>query len=261
MSGLQLYFKYVSMTIRSQMEYKMSFVMSSVGHFMINVIEFFGIYALFMRFEHIQGWTLNEVAVFYGMINMSFAVAEAFGRGFDRFHIHVRQGTFDRILLRPRSLVLQIISSEFQMMRIGRFTQGFVVFAWGMSQLSRAISWIDGVLLFYSLIASITFFTALMIFQATLSFWSVESLEIMNSFTYGGVQMAQYPIDIYPNWFRKVFIFFIPIGSVSYFPIYAVVRGTGYVNGFMTPMIGLVFLGLSLVAFRIGTRYYCSTGS
>ncbi len=72
-------------------------------------------------------------------------------------------------------------------------------------------------MLIYSLVCAVFFFMGLMVMQATLSFWSVESLEIMNAFSYGGVQTAQYPIDIYREWFRKIFVYIIPIGSVSFF--------------------------------------------
>ena len=130
MNHLKVYLNISSMTIRSQMEYKFSFVLMSIGHFLITFIEFIGMYALFLRFDQINGWSIYEVACFYGVVNTSFAFAEAIGRGYDTFHTHVRQGTFDRFLLRPRNLSLQIISYEIQLMRIGRLLQGLLVLSW-----------------------------------------------------------------------------------------------------------------------------------
>jgi ABC-2 type transport system permease protein len=49
----------------------------------------------------IQGWTLKEPALIYGILHIGFAIAEASGRGFDTFSRMVIQGDFDRILLRP----------------------------------------------------------------------------------------------------------------------------------------------------------------
>ncbi len=261
MSELSLYLKYVSMTIKSQLEYRASFIFMSLGHFTITFIEFVGMYSLFLRFNQINGWQIYEVSLFYGLINISFACAEAIGRGFDIFHNYVRAGTFDRILTRPRSLVFQVISSEFQIMRVGRLIQGILVLVWGLMNINVHLGAVDYILLVYSCISSIVFFIALMIFQATLSFFSVESLEIMNSFTYGGVQTAQYPLDIYKKWFQKIFIYLIPIGSVNYFPIAAILNRSSYLLGFLTPLIGFVFFALSILSFNLGTRYYCSTGS
>lgn len=261
MSNLSLYAKLIGMTIKSQMEYKLSFVLMSLGHFLITFIEFIGMYALFLRFDQINGWTIYEVACFYGLVNASFAIAEALGRGFDTFHVHVRKGTFDRFLLRPRNISLQIMSSEIQLMRVGRMLQGLIVLVWGLSNLENRLGFGDYLLLIYALICAVFFFMGLMIFQATMSFWSIESLEIMNAFTYGGVQTAQYPMDIYKEWFQKIFIFLIPIGSVTYFPLVAILKNNSYTLGLLMPLLGFVFFGAGLLAFKIGTRYYCSTGS
>lgn len=261
MSGFKLYFKYIKMTIMSQMAYKASFIMMSVGHFMITFIEFIGIYALFARFDQIKGWALYEVAIFYGVVNCAFAISESIGRGYDTFHVHIRMGSFDRILLRPRSLPLQILGSEFQLMRIGRFAQGLMVLIYGILNLDRTLSLQDVTLLVFSILGGVFVFLGLLVLQATLSIFTVQSIEVMNVFTYGGVQMAQYPMSIYKTWFRRFFTFVIPLGAMSYVPVSAILRGGNLLGAYMTPFVGLAFFAVSLGVFNFGTRYYCSTGS
>lgn len=261
MSSIRLYLRYISISLSSQMAYPASFILMTLGHFSITFIEFFGVYALFARFEQLGQWGIYEVAIFYGFINMSFAVAEAVGRGYDVFHLHVQRGSFDRILLRPRPLFLQICGTEFQLMRMGRFLQGVVVFIIGLQGISKNFKVIDGLLLLNASLGAILFFLGLMIFQALLSFWSVASLEVVNVFTYGGVQTAQYPIDIYKRWFQRIFIYLIPLGSVSYFPMVSLIREENYLQGFMLPWLGCLFFGIALWGFNKGVKYYCSTGS
>jgi ABC-2 type transport system permease protein len=43
-------------------------MMLTFGHFLVTGIEFIGILVLFDRFGSLQGWTLPEVALFYGLI-------------------------------------------------------------------------------------------------------------------------------------------------------------------------------------------------
>ena len=118
-----------------------------------------------------------------------------------------------------------------------------------------------------TLCGTVCFFTALFVFQATLSFWTVESLEIMNMLTYGGVEASQYPLTIYEDWFRKFFTFVIPLGCVSYFPVVAILGiddplGTTRLFQVLAPATGMLFLGLSLLFFHfVGLRHYQSTGS
>ena len=83
MNGLALYFRYASISIRSQLQYRASFVMQTLGHFLGTGMEFLAIWALFSRFENLKGWQLAEVAFFYGTVNLAFAIADSVTRGFD----------------------------------------------------------------------------------------------------------------------------------------------------------------------------------
>src|SRR5688572_30616951 len=135
MNALRLYGRYIAASLRSQLQYRASLVTQVIGQFLITVIEFLGIWALFDRFGQIRGWRLPEVALFYGMISVTWAITDAISRGFDVFAATVKAGEFDRVLLRPRSTVLQLIGQELTLRRFGRFAQGLVVLAYALAAL------------------------------------------------------------------------------------------------------------------------------
>lgn len=261
MSGLRLYSRYIKMLVVSEMEYKTSFVLMTFGNFLIQIIEFIGILALFDRFKHIQGWRLYEVAVFYGVVHCGFALAECFGRGYDTFPIHVKQGTLDRLLLRPRQMNLQVLGSDFQVMRIGRFLQGLIVMIYGIVHLEKVFGIYEYTLILMSVLAGMFVFIGLFVLQATMSFFTIESLEIANALTYGGVMTAQYPITIYKKWFQKILMYVVPLGAISFLPLDAIFREGSVFLALMVPLIGFTFLVASLQVFKIGLKHYCSTGS
>ena len=122
-NSAKLYLRYVTLSIRGQMQYRASFVMLTLGHFAITAVEFLAIWVLFERFGALRGWSLAEVALFYGIVNIAFALSEAFARGFDTFPGMVKIGEFDRVLLRPRSTVLQLLGRELQLLRVGRIAE------------------------------------------------------------------------------------------------------------------------------------------
>jgi ABC-2 type transport system permease protein len=261
-----VYLKYVLMSFRSQLQYRASFLMMTAGHFLVTVVEFFGIWALFSRFGSIKGWDLREIAVFYGIISICFAVSEGLGRGFDVFSDQVITGEFDRALLRPRTTFLQVLAHDFQLMRAGRMTQGVVVLVWGLADMAIAWSVPKAFLLAGSIAGGVMLFLGLMIIQATMTFWSTQSLEVMNSFTYGGVETAQWPISIYGGWFVKVFIFVIPLACVNYFPVMAILEkpdplGSPAWLQWLSPVAGAAFFAVSLKVWDFGVRHYRSTGS
>ena len=269
---MRLYARFVGISMRSQMQYRASFVMLSIGNFAAAGIEFLGLWALFDRFGRIGTlagggqWGMAEVALLYGMASLSFALAEAWARGFDTFDRMVKSGEFDRILLRPRSTVLQIVGREVQLMRIGRFAQGVIVLAWATSSLD--VAWTAGkaALVLVSILGGASLFSGLFVLQATIAFWTTESLEVMNAFTYGGMETAQYPLTIYPAWFRRFFTYVVPLACLNYFPSLAILDrpdplGTPAVWHWISPSVGLVFLLAALKLWQVGVRHYRSTGS
>ncbi|MBF2072154.1 MAG: ABC-2 family transporter protein [Synechococcales cyanobacterium C42_A2020_086] len=266
MNALQLYGRYIGVSVQAQMQYKISFGLQTLGHLGVTAIEFLGIWVLFARFGQLADWSIAEVALFYGLINMAFACADALGRGFDSFGKLVQNGDFDRLLLRPRSTVLQILGTELTLKRFGRLIQGLVIIGWSLSTLQIALTLPVLWLLSAAFVGSVALFCGIVIFQATLTFWTIESLEIMNILTYGGVETAQYPFSIYGRWFQRFFTFIVPLACVSYLPLLGVLNrasefGVPLWVCFLSPWSGIVFLLLALRLWRIGERYYCSTGS
>src|SRR5688572_4397898 len=131
-----LYFKLIGVSIRSQMQHRASFIMLLIAYFLSTLVDIVGIWVLFDRFKMVQGWTLAEVSLIYGIMHMGFASAEASARGFNEFPKIVKNGDFDRFLLRPIGTLFQVAVQEVQLLRMGRFLQGFLVLLWGYSQLN-----------------------------------------------------------------------------------------------------------------------------
>ena len=101
MNGLSLYGRYIGVSFKGQMQYKTSFLLSALGAFVVSIVEVLGIWALFDRFGGLTGWTLPQVCLFYGFVNMVFAVADAVSLGFDSFGAsYIKTGELDRLLLR-----------------------------------------------------------------------------------------------------------------------------------------------------------------
>jgi ABC-2 type transport system permease protein len=266
LDALRLWGRYAGISLRGQMQYRASFMLSALGQFLGSGTEFAGLYALFSRFGQLREWTLWEVALFYGVVNVSFAFADSLSTGFDNFGTTIKQGDFDRLLLRPRSTVLQLAGQELALRRVGRLLQGAVVLAVASYALDLDWTLARVALLGAAVLGGICVFFALFVIQATIAFWTVESLEIMNTMTYGGVQTAQYPLSIYAAPFRRFFTFAVPLACVSYFPIVGVLGrsdplGSPYWLQCVAPLAGLLFLLLALRFWKLGERHYTSTGS
>jgi len=264
--ALALYVRYAGISVRAQLQYRASLAMRALGQLMVTGVEFLGMWALFDRFGSLGAWSLAQAAFFYAIADVTFALADALCRGFDQFAPMVKSGDFDRVLLRPRSTVLQLLGQEVTVMRIGRLVQGVAIMAWATE--AAGIDWSAAkiALLTGAILSGMCLYLGIILLQATSAFWTVEGLEVWNAFTYGGNYASQYPVTIYRPWFRRVLFVVLPLGCVNYLPAVAILGvpeplGTPAALQWAAPLAGVAFLIAALQVWKLGVRRYASTGS
>src|SRR5438105_2062922 len=136
MSAIRLLIHYGSASIRAQMQYPMNAMMLGIGQFTATMIDMIGIWALFSRFGALEGWRLGDIAMFFGMVSVGFSIADFLSRGFDVLGAEfIKTGQLDRLLLRPRTMTLQLIGHDMRVSRFGRLAQGLIVLSIGTANL------------------------------------------------------------------------------------------------------------------------------
>jgi ABC-2 type transport system permease protein len=260
---MKLYFKYMLLLFKSQMQYRASFLLLTVGQCLTPFTVFAGLYFLFERFGQVKGWSFYEVALCFAVTHMAFSITECFARGFDTFSSLVVSGDFDRLLVRPRSTIVQVFGSRFEFSRIGRLFFSTVILIWAAINISADWTPLKIAALVLMIASGVMIFTGIFILAASISFWTVQGLEIANIFTDGGREMTQYPLNIYHTWVRRFFTFVIPFGCVNYLPLIYILGRQGGNDPLyaFTPLMGFLFLVPCLLVWRIGVRHYRSTGS
>ncbi len=264
----RLYLHLIDHQARAQLQYRASFLLQVAGVFCGGFVDFLAILILFGRFESIGGWTVAEVALLYGLVAVPFAIAHLVGQGFDEFAMTIRTGSFDQVLIRPRTTFLQVLGSQFSLRQLGRVAEALVVLGLGLAWLDVRAWWSVGHWLFmlWSIAGGVLFFLGMMLVGATLCFWTVESIEAINIFTYGGAEMAHYPMHIFGDWLRRVFIYLVPLAFVNYVPALWLLGKPdplglpAWAPLLAVPLCAVVF-GVGLLAWRTGVRHYLSTGS
>ncbi|MBN2795924.1 MAG: ABC-2 family transporter protein [Clostridia bacterium] len=258
---MKLYLKYLKIHFMSQMEYRTAFILLTIGQFFVPFLIFVSMVLLFKKFDHLMGWTLPEVALIYGIIHISFSVSEGLARGFDSFSNLVRTGDFDRLLVRPRSTVIQVLGSKFEFTRLGRFFQSLVVLTYALLHINIHWTFLKILYLMLIVLSGITVFIGIFILGAALSFWTVDGLEIVNIFTDGGREMAQYPLGIYSKFIKRFFTFVIPFGLVNFYPILFLLEKSDKSLYAISPFFALIFIMPCLLIWQYGVTHYTSTGS
>ena len=265
---LSIYRRLLGVQIRSQLQYRLSFILDVIAAALMVTLEFSSLALVFERFDNIKGWTLGEVAFLYGLVELSFGLMDMIFSGFDpkRFGHEIRRGTFDQLLLRPVNITMQVMGQEFVLRRLGRITLGVAIIGLALAQTN--IVWTVGKLLYLPLVivSMVCFFGGLFIIGATITFWTVESIEVMNILTYGGSFLISHPMHIYGDWMRRFFTYIVPAIFLNYYPaLYFLGKPDPFdfpaFAPFLAPVAGLLILGLALAFWRFGMKHYQSTGT
>lgn len=266
--GIRLYFHLISIQVRSQAQYRLPFLVDVITTAFGSVVGFLSLVLVIQRFGNIAGWNLGELAFLYGMVEFSFGLMDMVFSGFDpqNFGRQVRLGRLDQILLRPVNVTLQVLGSEFLLRRFGRIIQGFIILI--LASHLTTLEWTAFKLLYLPLviIGQILFFGGLFIIGATWTFWSLESIEGINIFTYGGAEMMSYPMSIYPAPLRIFFTYILPGMFLNYYPALFFLGkpdplGFPSFAPFLAPIAGLFVFVAALVFWNYGLRAYQSTGT
>lgn len=263
---LALYLWLLGAQVRSQLQYRASFALQAAGQAMATFVDFVALLLLFHRFPSLAGWSLGEVAFLYGLGGIAFALADMACGGFDNLGPTIQTGAFDRVLTRPVGVFLQTLAGDFQIRRLGRVAQALVALIISLTLVEIEWSALKLLVALSSLLSGVVIFSAIWVIGAAVTFWTVQTSEVTNVFTYGGSELVGHPMSIYSDWLRRFFTFVVPLAFVTYLPaLYILDRpdpdGLPRALQFCSPLVAAAFFLLARGAWSLGVRHYQSTGS
>ena len=252
--------------VRSEMQYRTSFVTLLAGELSSTLVDIAGILALFSKVHSLGGWTRNQVLVGYAITSTSFAIADALVSPIALLPEWVRLGRFDRLMVRPAGSLAQMLGHEFQLRRFGKLFQPIttLLIVWHLSGIGLA-PW-RLALATLAIVGSTTMFAALYVATASVSFWSPSTDEVSAAFTYGGEFAGQYPTHVFGTWLRRWLFMIVPVGLTSYAPVVAILGAPNPLGlprwlQVLGPLAAVPAVLAAAAIWRAGTRHYTSTGS
>jgi len=261
----RIYARLVGARIRAQLEYRVSALLQLLGAGLITAVDFVAIAVIFANVTELGEWTVSEVALLYALATISFAITDLVIGHLDLFPQMIREGTFDQILVRPLPSLFQVVASDFAVRRFGKVLQGIAVLVFALTTLE--IDWTIGRVLAIPLAiaAGALIYGAVWVALATIAFWIVDAIELVNAFTYGGSFLSQYPIGIFARWLQGLVVFVVPLAFVAYFPALYVLGkddalGLPQALSFASPLVAVLAALVAGAVWRNAVRHYRSAG-
>jgi ABC-2 type transport system permease protein len=113
--------------VRSQLAYRTSFWLNVTTSIGVGLVEFVELYVILANVPVFGGLNLRQAALVYALANAAFAFADLVFGQLDTMPSYLRLGRLEVMLVRPMPLMLQLITSDFQLRRLGRAAISVVI--------------------------------------------------------------------------------------------------------------------------------------
>jgi ABC-2 type transport system permease protein len=261
-----VYRRLVGASLRTQLQFRTSLVMETIGAFAIGFTDFVEILVIFSQLPSLGTWSVEEVAFLYGSAGIGFALCDMLVGSIERTGEMVRSGRFDTIMLRPAGTLVQIAGADLALRRLGKLLQAIIVFSVASSRLH--IEWDPRriALVLVMVISGALIYMSVFLATAAVQFWLIGGSEFGNALTYGGSYFTSYPLPIFGSWLRRLLAYVIPLAFCAYLPALAVLDKPDELGlpawlRYASPGVAMLSFAFGYGAWRFGVRHYRSTGS
>jgi ABC-2 type transport system permease protein len=263
---LAIYRRLLGAQVRSQTAYRSSFVLDLLGQAIAPMIDLVTVLGVFRVTRTVGGFTGVQVLVMFGLSTTAFALADLVVGNIEKLREYVHRGLLDAVLVRPLSVLGQLLALDFTTRRVIRIVTGSAILAVACAR--AGVQWTPArvAVVLLAPVWGAAFFASVFVGMATVAFFWIDSGEFANGFTYGGKDFTSYPINVYSGLFRRVFAYSLGFAFVSYYPALTLLGrpdplGLPDSVAWASPFVSLAAMLVATAAWRFGVRHYRSTGS
>jgi ABC-2 type transport system permease protein len=259
---LATYVQYWRINLLTMLEYRANFLMWAGFTVIYHTTAVVALWVTLRNFPSINGWDFRQTAFMYGLWFLGHALHNTFFFGVGGVPDFIREGRFDRFLVRPLDTLYQAMTAP-QQIWPDELILSFIYFAVvvpysGVQVDARFILYVPLVAIGGALI---DFGINLVI--ATASFWFIRIDTLRWVIMSLEQDFSRYPISIYQRGVQVVLAF----AFMNYFPATLLLHKneTGLnlnpAVGLLTPVVGCLCLGIAYAFWRVGLNKYQGTGS
>lgn len=256
----KLYLCFLKSSLKEMLIYRLDCIVGMVSQIFTQLVEVIFIYIVFQNTENLAGWNFQQILLLYGITLISVGISDfCFDALYDIGPKYIRNGDFDKILLRPVHPLLSIIGASKEFTSIGYFGLGLVLTIIMLIKLAIPITFIlIFKIVFFSIVGAAIIGAINTIFSIS-SFWTYRSNEVIWSF-YRTYTFAQYPIDIYNKFIKILITCILPFAFVAYYPTMSYLGMNSYMI-YLSPIIAIVLWIIAVKVWNWALNKYRSTGT
>jgi ABC-2 type transport system permease protein len=257
----RLYFIIEAQYIKARMQYRVDFIISSIGMFFSSLATLGVFWVLFNSIPTLAGWTFMEMVFIYAFYMIAISPMQIL---FDQtwfLRYAVQQGTFLKYYFRPLNMMFYFMSERFDLKGLTQLALGIGLLIYASIQLGIAWSPLRLVLLFATLFGASLVLVSLAVSAGCSAFWITNSFPVLN-LAWKLREFSPYPMNIFDGLFRFTFTFILPIGFIAFYPAQLFLRPDQVAPWvYLSPLVGILTFALTYWIWTKGVNGYSGTGS
>jgi ABC-2 type transport system permease protein len=265
MERFYVYLRLVTASIKSRMEYRASFfvfIFTLVAYYTAQLLT---IGAIIYRFKKIGGWGTGEMAFLYSLLILSNGIVSCFFSGLLDMSTFVRDGGYDRFLIRPLSPLAQVITYGFELTGLAHLILGIITFVAANSLISINWNFMNCLHFVLVILGGSLILASVRIVIGAIAFYAVNNQSLVHLFVFSAREFLLYPLNIYSTGVKFLLTFIVPLAFINYYPAHLFLNkdsGELFHSSFIyaTFPIGIVMLLGSILFWRKGQSAYESAG-
>ena len=252
-------------SIRGEMQYRASFIMSLVFGFLFQSIGFIFVAVILTRFDAVAGWSLWEVGLLYGIRLASHGLWVVSVNQVFRFDQIVQEGEWDRFLIRPVPIWAQLMFTQFRIPPLGDLLSGLVLLGLALARVE--IDWSPAIALFLALaiVGGALIDGAFQLGAAAFAFRYLQTMPLRIVFDDLQGRFGSYPMNIFERPLRVFMTWIVPMAFMAWVPSTVVLGRTAELPfpawiAWASPLIGFALMAGAIWLFVRQSRNYQSAG-
>lgn len=258
--NISLYLSFLKASLKEMLIYRLDCIVGIISQIVTQLVEIIFIWIVFQNTDNLAGWNFMQILLLYGVTLISIGISDfCFDSLYDIGPKYIRNGEFDKILLRPVHPLISIIGSSKEFTALGYFGLGLFLTITMLIKLAIPITIILVIkIIFFSIVGAAIIGAINTIFSIA-SFWTYRSNEVIWSF-YRIYTFAQYPLDIYNKFIKLLITAILPFAFVAYYPS---MNYLGMNKGmiYIAPVIMIILWSLAIEIWNLALNKYRSTGT
>lgn len=264
---LSLMGMYMKTTAKSWFQYRVDAVLRSLAVFLREATGIIVIYFTLLKFDELNGWNIYEMLFLFSLLFLTYGIMIIFFTGLRDFGGMVRNGGFDRYILRPRGILFQIIfvNSDW-FAALGHGGLGLTLFLISAGRVGIHWNVPTAIYYFFTVIGGVLIQGAVFLLLATLNLYLLQTNSLKSLLYWNMRKFAGYPISVFHKFIQILMIYVMPFAFVNYFPAQYLLRKddmSGYPEIFLylTPVIGVGMYVAAYFFWRYSLKFYKSSGN